>query len=121
MPEATNVWLFSYGTLRQPEVQMGTFGRLVEGVPDSLAGYVLAPLQITDPDVVALSGADVHFIARRTGDPSDVVEGFAFAITAAELAAADSYEVDVYGRVAVRLASGRKAFVYVGPPKDAQE
>jgi len=37
-----------------------------------------------------------------------------FRITTAELAAADTYEVSDYKRIAVRLKSGLEAFVYVG-------
>jgi hypothetical protein len=111
--------LFSYGTLRQSEVQRATFGRLLEGSPDTLCGYVLAPLAISDKEVVRLSGKAVHRIARRTGDPRDLVMGVVFAVTPAELAAADAYEVDVYARVEVALASGRRAFVYVGPDLDS--
>ena len=108
--------LFSYGTLQLADVQLGTFGRLLDGAPDALVGYVLAPLAISDPGVVALSGAAVHSIARATGREEDRVEGVVFLLTAEELAAADSYEVDAYARAETRLASGRTAFVYVGPP-----
>ena len=52
--------LFVYGTLRQPEVQLATYGRLVEGTADALAGYRLEPLAITDAEVVRLSGKAVH-------------------------------------------------------------
>jgi len=107
--------LFSYGTLRQETVQRALFGRRLDGTADSLGGYRLAPLAITDAEVVRLSGAAVHSIARRTGDPADVVAGTVFTLTEAELDAADRYEVDVYGRVEVDLASGLRAFVYVGP------
>jgi gamma-glutamylcyclotransferase (GGCT)/AIG2-like uncharacterized protein YtfP len=41
------------------------------------------------------------------------VEGTVFAISEADLAAADEYEVDDYVRVAVPLRSGRTAWVYV--------
>jgi len=112
--EAT-IPLFSYGTLQQEEVQRGTYGRLLQGRPDVLVGYRLAPLEITDPDVVALSGAPVHMIACRTGDPADRIEGVVFTITPAELAATDDYEGDPYVRIEARLASGAAAFVYVGP------
>jgi hypothetical protein len=95
-------------------VQRAKFGRLLEGHADSLPGFALAPLTITDPDVVATSGAAVHMIARATGDPADLVPGLVFAITAAELEAADDYEVEAYTRIRVRLASGAEAFVYVG-------
>ncbi len=39
--------------------------------------------------------------------------GVVLRITAAELAAADTYEVSDYKRVTVRLKSGLEAFVYV--------
>ena len=109
------VALFSYGTLRQREVQLATYGRELEGSPDVLLGYRLEPLVITDPNVVRISGKTVHMIARVTGDASDRIEGTLFEISKAELAATDSYEVDVYNRVEVVLESGRNAFIYVGP------
>jgi hypothetical protein len=112
-PEGS-VSLFSYGTLRLPEVQRATFGRLLEGREDMLAGYRLEPLAISDPEVVRISGLAVHAIARRTGNSSDRIPGIVFNITPAELEAADSYEVDVYGRAEVVLESGAAAFVYVG-------
>ena len=108
-----SIALFSYGTLRQENVQRSTFGRLLEGRPDALAGYALSPMPIDDPEVVATSGLAVHTIARPTGDPADIVQGTLFAITRAELEAADHYEVDGIERIIVRLASGAEAFVYV--------
>jgi len=110
-----SVRLFSYGTLRQPEVQQANYGRRLEGKPDSLRGYRLAPLPITDPEVVRISGKAVHSIACRSGDSGDVIEGVVFELSEAELAATDRYEVDVYARVEETLVSGRRAFVYVGP------
>ena len=110
-----SVPLFSYGTLQQPEVQHATYGRLLDGRPDVLAGYRLAPLTISDPEVVALSGAPVHMIACRSGDPADRIAGVVFTITPAELEATDDYEGDAYARVEVRLESGAAAFVYIGP------
>lgn len=113
-PTDATMALFSYGTLQQPEVQHATFGRLLEGRADTLFGYRLAPLTITDPAVVATSGLEVHAIACPTGDPAHRIAGMVFAITPAELAAADRYETDAYDRVEVILASGASAFVYVG-------
>ena len=106
-----NIPLFSYGTLQQENVQRATFGRLLEGRPDALPGFVLAPIRITDPRVIATSGAAIHHIACRTGDPADIVPGILFMVTPAELVAADGYEVD-YGRIEIVLASGETAFVY---------
>ena len=108
-----DVWLFSYGTLQQADVQRATFGRLLEGRPDALPGYATSLVEIRDPEVVARSGKTHHPIVRRTGGSRDMVEGHVFRITAAELAAADAYEVDDYKRIAVRLRSGLEAFVYV--------
>ena len=112
MTEAS-ILLFSYGTLRQENVQLATFGRLLEGRPDALPGFALSPMPILDPEVVATSGLAVHTIARPTGDPADLVPGTLFRITPAELEAADRYEVDGIDRISVQLASGTEAFVYV--------
>ena len=116
--QAPTIALFSYGTLQLPDVQRATYGRLLEGRPDALAGYRLEPLMITSPEVAALSGMPVHEIARRTGDPEDVIAGVTFMLTAAEIAATDRYEVDAYARIEVTLVSGMRAFVYVGPDMD---
>ena len=105
--------LFSYGTLRQREVQLATYGRELDGRPDALIGYRLEPLHITDSRVVALSGNAVHNIARATGDPADRIEGVVFELSREELESTDAYEVDAYARAEVTLESGRKAFVYV--------
>lgn len=111
--DGAEVWLFSYGTLRQTDVQLALFGRALDGRDDVLPGYAVSPLQITDPSVIATSGSSLHTIARETGDPLDRVPGTAFRITAAELAAADAYEVSDCTRVTARLGSGIAAFVYV--------
>ena len=108
------VMLFSYGTLQQHEVQLATYGRALSGVPDVLAGYRLAPLAISDPHVVKISGKAVHTIACRSGLAEDRISGTLFELTEAELDATDAYEVDVYARAEVTLESGRKAWVYIG-------
>jgi gamma-glutamylcyclotransferase (GGCT)/AIG2-like uncharacterized protein YtfP len=105
--------LFSYGTLRQENVQLASFGRLLTGSPDALPGYASTMVEITDPDVVAKSGMKFHPMVVETGDPSHEVPGTLFLITEAELAAADAYEVSDYKRVEVSLRSGTRAWVYV--------
>jgi len=107
------VFLFSYGTLQQEQVQLATFGRLLEGSPDSLSGYCLDQLTIHDHQVVATSGEAVHPIARRADLPGQSVPGMVFLLTEDELARADAYEVDAYQRIEATLTSGRKAWVYV--------
>ncbi|MEV4349998.1 gamma-glutamylcyclotransferase family protein [Actinoplanes sp. NPDC049596] len=105
--------LFSYGTLRDPAVQRATFGRELTGHPARLAGFRVAQVEITDPQVLALSGETHHPILLATGNPADGVDGAVFEVTDAELLKADEYEVDDYRRVAAPLASGDSAWVYV--------
>ena len=105
--------LFSYGTLRQPEVQRATFGREIDGTPDAIVGYDLDYVTITDPRVIAASGSDRHPILKPTDRADAAVEGMVFAISEADLAAADEYEVDDYRRITVPLRSGGDAWVYV--------
>lgn len=110
---AEDVWLFAYGTLQQSEVQSAVFGRVLDGQPDALLEYILLPLKVTDPAVIATSGTQLHTIAQKTGNPLDIVPGLLFRITKAELAAADAYEVADCKRVNARLKSGIQATVYV--------
>jgi gamma-glutamylcyclotransferase (GGCT)/AIG2-like uncharacterized protein YtfP len=105
--------LFSYGTLQNQSVQIKNYGRVLEGRLDKLTGYALSMIEITDPEVVALSGAAYHPMVKHTGIVSDVVDGMVFEISADELKRTDEYEVDDYKRVQVVLASGKKAWVYI--------
>ncbi|GLX23455.1 MULTISPECIES: GDSL-type esterase/lipase family protein [Streptomyces] len=103
--------LFSFGTLMDPKVQTALFGQVVPSRPASLAGYATRSLKITDPEVIAASGLDVHLILeRRIGS---VVEGVVLELTDEQLAAADDYEVDDYARRRVLLASGESAWAYL--------
>jgi gamma-glutamylcyclotransferase (GGCT)/AIG2-like uncharacterized protein YtfP len=103
--------LFSYGTLRQPEVQLETFGRLLEGHEDALPGFEQCSIQLDDPRYAGAAGA-TYSIVRFTGDAYDLVPGTVLEVTGSELARADAYEPAPYVRIAVRLASGREAWVY---------
>ena len=105
--------LFSYGTLRLPQVQLATYGRLLKGAPDVLIGHRLRPIRIDDPEVIATSGLSIHHIAYASGDEADRVEGVVFALSEDEIAATDRYESGPYERVEVMLASGRPAWAYV--------
>jgi len=105
--------LFSYGTLRDPAVQRANFGRELAGRQDRLPGFAERLVEITDPEVVRLSGQTHHPIVVRTGEAGDEVPGTVFEVTEDELVAADEYEVDDYRRVLVSLASGVRAWVYV--------
>ena len=105
--------LFSFGTLQDPTVQQGVFGRELPGSPDVLRGYRLGVLRITDPEVIRLSGLSEHPLLMPSSDPADEVQGQVLSITAPDLAAADEYEVDDYARTEVTLASGTVAWVYL--------
>jgi gamma-glutamylcyclotransferase (GGCT)/AIG2-like uncharacterized protein YtfP len=106
--------LFSYGTLQQDSVQLSTFGRLLQGQRDELPGFEPSLVKIEDPQVAATSGTTHHANATFNGRHDSRVSGTVFEVTDAELAAADLYEQPAaYTRVAVTLASGREAWVYV--------
>ena len=105
--------LFSYGTLRYEGVQMATFGRKLQGSEDRLPGYCMKKVRITDLDVIAKSGEEIHSIIEFTGNPKDEISGMVFQVSPQELAHADEYEVADYKRVEVNLSSGLRAWVYV--------
>jgi len=98
--------LFSYGTLQQDDVQLATFGRLLQGHHDELPGFTLVP-----------AGTMPHANVTFSGTADSRVSGMAFEVTDAELVAADRYEAsDAYSRTAVTLASGKRAWVYAHDP-----
>lgn len=106
-------YLFSYGTLQLKSVQIANFGRELNGAADKLPGYVIEQVEITDPRVLAESGQQYHPILKFTGNPADEVAGTVFEVTAQDLEKADAYEVDDYKRVAEKLLSGKRCWVYV--------
>jgi hypothetical protein len=105
--------LFSYGTLQTEAVQLATFGRKLQGRPDTLVGYRLMTIRIEDQEFVIKSGSADHRNLQVTGSTSDYVEGTALEVTRRELEQADAYEPDGYQRVTVRLKSGLDAWVYM--------
>lgn len=105
--------MFSYGTLRQANVQRALYGREVSTTDDELIGFRLEWLLITDPAVIATSGSDRHPILVK-GTETDRVTGVCLELTPGELQATDDYEVDDYARHQAALASGRTAWVYLG-------
>lgn len=105
--------LFSYGTLQKEQVQIETFGRLLSGEKDTLLGYALKMVEITDPEVLRKSGQRFHPIIDFTGNLNDKVEGVLFEITEIEILNADKYEVNDYKRIETEFQSGKKGFIYV--------
>jgi len=105
--------LFSYGTLRDEQVQLDLFGRILAGRKDDLLGYEQALVRIADPMFASTSGKALHSILRPAPSVESAVSGTAFEITDAELERADNYEPAEYRRVIANLTSGRQAWVYV--------
>ncbi|SER25289.1 Gamma-glutamyl cyclotransferase, AIG2-like [Actinokineospora terrae] len=110
---SATVQLFSYGTLRFPQVQVAHFGRELDGTPDTLLAHRADWITITDPAVIADSGTDQHPIVHPSTDPTDSVPGTLLTLTTTDLAAADTYEVPAYHRVPVNLGSGTRAWTYL--------
>lgn len=106
--------LFSYGTLQDEKVQLATFGRRLAGQPDALSGFERSSVPIEDPQLAAAGGRTHNQNIRFSRTVESRVTGILFDITDAELASADEYEsLHGFERVAVLLASGRLAWVYV--------
>ena len=107
------LYLFSYGTLQQHSVQKSTFGRLLEGKPDNLIGFILANLKIQDEEEIRQRGKEFYPIAKYTGSFHNRIPGAVFEIREEDLNHADHYEGDDYQRMLVTLESGKSAWVYV--------
>ena len=78
-------YLFSYGTLRQQNVQLENFGRLLDGTEDTLEKFTLKEVEITDEVVLRVSDKKFHPILSYTGNEKDKVIGTVFKITSDEL------------------------------------
>lgn len=87
------------------------FGRQVEVIADEILGHDTVEVRITDPEVIATSGQDIHLGLTRQYGAS--VAGGILALTPGELAIADVYEVADYARRRVRTRSGDQAWCYV--------
>ena len=103
--------LFSYGTLRDEDVQRAVFGRILVSTQDALAGYRLATIRVGDWEAAATSGG--HLQQTLVPDDGEPVTGAVLRVTEDELRLADSYEPNEYKRIRVRLCSGTEAWVYL--------
>src|SRR5207245_4309394 len=81
--------LFSYGTLQKPDVQLATFGRLLNGHQDDIIGFEQGIFRVVDPAFVAKSGKADHAIVRFNGRDESRVRGMVLELTDSELAQAD--------------------------------
>lgn len=105
--------LFSYGTLRDQDVQREIFGRTLVGRRATLVGYKMASAAVSDPDFARKSGRSQHAILRPSNDPEARVDGVALEVTRDDLEYVDRYEPAEYVRVLAKLASGQEVWVYV--------
>lgn len=96
-------YLFSYGTLQDPQVQEYIFGRLLQGKTDTVLGF-----KKQDKAVFGRYPLVVH-----TGNPEDKVLGMAYKVNLNDLKKADIYETKAYKRELFTLESGDKAWIYV--------
>lgn len=94
--------LFVYGTLLDQGTREALLGRPMPYMErDTLSGFKLDPLIINDIQYPAVVRSN-----------SSMVHGAVIVIHESELRLLDEYETDSYGRIFVRLMSGRKAYVY---------
>lgn len=105
--------LFSYGTLQLEKVQLESFGRLLSGTKDTLIGFKIEQLKITDEQVLLKSGKAFHPVAIPTNNKKDIINGTLYKISIQELKQADNYEVDDYKRIEATFKSGKKGWVYI--------
>ncbi|WP_420573017.1 gamma-glutamylcyclotransferase family protein [Kordia sp.] len=105
--------LFSYGTLQLEKVQLESFGRKLLGEKDTLVGFKLKQLRITDEAVLAISQEEFHPIAIQTNNTDDHISGTLYKISEKELQQADRYEVSDYKRVEATFQSGKKGWIYI--------
>ncbi|HEU5364769.1 MAG TPA: gamma-glutamylcyclotransferase family protein [Hanamia sp.] len=106
-------FLFSYGTLQKEQVQMETFGRILQGEKDYLPGYEVSMLEITDAEVLRKSNQRYHPILQFSGFEKSGVDGMLYELTDEEIIKADEYEVDDYKRIEAVFKSGKTGFIYV--------
>jgi gamma-glutamylcyclotransferase (GGCT)/AIG2-like uncharacterized protein YtfP len=106
-------YLFSYGTLQQERVQINLYGRVLNGMPDSLPGYKLMGIKVTDEIFLLKGEQQWQNTLVHTGNTLDEVTGTVFSLTDAELLSTDQYEPAGYHRISVLLASGKTAWIYI--------
>lgn len=113
MSESEDQLVFSYGALQIAELQRSILGRVFPAEADILPGFTADYAEMADPRFAELTGTSTHAVLRRTGDPRDKVIGSVYRFTEDELDAADQFEVAMFRREQVVLASGRTAWVYL--------
>ncbi|MCK0160904.1 gamma-glutamylcyclotransferase family protein [Allomuricauda sp. F6463D] len=96
-------YLFSYGTIQDPQVQKYVFGRLLKGKADTALGFKKVEN--------AIYGR--YPLIIKTNNARDKVNGMSFEVNDLDLKKADIYETSAYKREKFPLESGGEAWVYI--------
>ncbi|MDO6817782.1 gamma-glutamylcyclotransferase family protein [Zobellia sp. 1_MG-2023] len=95
--------LFTYGTLKDLNVQEQVFGHTLKGEQDVLEAFRISPDKIMGR----------YLVAEKTNSREDQIEGIVYELKQSELTMADLYEGEAYKKIEVGLKSGKIAWVYV--------
>lgn len=96
-------YLFTYGTLQDPQVQQYIFGRTLKGESDFISGFKKLENAVYNR----------YPLVIRTNDKNDSVPGMVYEVNDIDLAKADIYETTAYKREVFQLSSGLMAWLYV--------
>jgi gamma-glutamylcyclotransferase (GGCT)/AIG2-like uncharacterized protein YtfP len=99
--------LFAYGNLREEDIQETVFGRLLQGVPETLMGYAVKEIKIEEE-----YGIESYPIIEATQNQEDSISGMVYETTSQELELADRYEGKHYKRIEVKLQSNQTAWAF---------
>jgi len=106
--------VFSYGRLQRDDVQVSVLGRQLKGTKTRLLGYERVLIDIKDREHAAAHGAGHYENLIPASRSDNAVEGMALEVTDDELLDLDRYDaLDGYTRIAIVLATGQNAWVYV--------
>ena len=78
MSSSHSIALFSYGTLQLEAVQKKSFGRVLDGRDDAIPGFKKEMIEISDPDVLKVSGERFHPVVSASVNSNDEVAGKVF-------------------------------------------
>jgi gamma-glutamylcyclotransferase (GGCT)/AIG2-like uncharacterized protein YtfP len=99
--------LFAYGNLKEEDIQETVFGRLLQGVPETLMGYIVKEIKIEEE-----YGIESYPIIEATENKEDTISGIVYEVTLQELQLADRYEGKHYNRMQVQLQSNQTAWAF---------
>ncbi|MFT5963329.1 MAG: gamma-glutamylcyclotransferase (GGCT)/AIG2-like uncharacterized protein YtfP [Flavobacterium sp.] len=99
--------LFAYGNLKEDDIQETVFGRLLQGVPETLVGYVVKQIKIEEE-----YGIESYPIITATQNQEDTISGMVYEASFRELQLADQYEGMHYKRIEVQLQSNETVWAF---------